>query len=247
MKNLNLLLLEDNLDDAIELTSILSANNYNVTTVKDVEEADRKIIDQQFDIMILDIMIHGKPDGIAFAQKIHEIKPNTPFLFLTSMQSKGIFDKAKYTKPINYILKPYNELELLYALELAIETHYGQTNTISLKPDTAIVSPKFLFIKKHKSVVKINTTSINYIKVDEKYCNLLCDDGSYSIKMSLKRISELLSNPNFKQVHRNFLVNIEKIKELYFEDNLIILESKEQIPLSDRYKVSFLKNNNVFR
>lgn len=247
MKKLNLLLLEDNTEDANELTSILQANGYFVAVANNTLEADKEIENKLFDIIILDIMIQGKPDGILFAQKIHEEKLNIPFLFLTSMQSKGIFDKAKYTRPINYILKPYNELELLYALELAIETHYQQSNTISLKTNSAVLCPEYLFVKKNKSVVKIDVASINYIEVDEKYCNLHCQDENYMIKMSLKKVTELLTNPNFKQVHRNFLVNIEKIKEIYFEDNLIILDSKDQIPFSERYKVSFLKNNPVFR
>ena len=57
----------------------------------------------------------------------------------------------------------------------------------------------------------------------------------------------MLSNPDFKQVHRNYLVNIKKIKEIYFEDNLIILDDGSKIPFSERYKNAFIKNNTIFR
>ncbi|WP_105003055.1 LytTR family DNA-binding domain-containing protein [Tenacibaculum sp. SG-28] len=163
------------------------------------------------------------------------------------MQSKSLFDKAKLTNPAIYLLKPYNDLELLYSIELAIESCYQQTSSMSLVDNTALMSPDFLFIKRKKSVKKVNVSSINYVEVKEKYCSLSCDDGVYLIKLSLSKLKEMLSNPNFKQVHRNYLVNIKSIKELFFEDNLIILEDDSKIPFSERYKNAFIKNNTIFR
>jgi len=246
MKKLQLLLLEDNKEEANEIATLLNTNGYIVSLAKNTFEADREIKNQLFDIMILDIMINGKPDGISFAQKVHLKGIYIPFLFLTSVQSKSIFDKAKYTNPFNYLLKPYNELELLYALELAIETHYHQSNSISLKANNAVLCPEFLFVKKNRSVVKIDVASINHIEVDEKYCSLVCDNGNYLVKLSLTKIKSVLSNPDFKQVHRNYLINIKKIKEIYFEDNLIILNSNNKIPFSERFKASFRRDNPIF-
>jgi DNA-binding LytR/AlgR family response regulator len=83
--------------------------------------------------------------------------------------------------------------------------------------------------------------------VSQKYCSLICDDGNYLIKFSLSKIKEVLANPDFKQTHRNYLVNIKKIKELYVEDNLIILEANHKVPFSTRYKATFLRDGLFFR
>ncbi len=246
MNKLRLLLLEDLDKEANALITVLQENNYEVIRVRNAEEAEKELKNRFFDIIILDIMIDGKPEGIALAERMIKQEVNIPFLFLTSMQSKAIFEQAKFTNPFSYLLKPHNELELLYALELAIETHFKQENSISFNKNSAVLSPEFLFVKKRKSVVKIEVPAINYIEVQEKYCSLQCDEGSYLIKMSLKKIIELLSNNDFKQVHRNFLVNIKKIKEIYFEDNLIILDSRDKIPFSERYKASFRRDNPIF-
>ena len=64
--------------------------------------------------------------------------------------------------------------------------------------------------------------------------------------MSLKKIIELLSNEDFKQVHRNYLINIKKIKEIYFEDNLIIMEDRAKVPFSERHKATFRRENPIF-
>ncbi|WP_062061695.1 LytR/AlgR family response regulator transcription factor [Aquimarina longa] len=245
MNILKLLLLEDQPEEASEITAFLSTNGYSVTPVKNIQEAEKEIKNHLFDIIILDIMINGKPDGIRLAQNMAKQDITIPFLFLTSMQSKYIFEEAKLTHPSTYLLKPYNELELLFSLELAIEAHYKQSNTISFDSDSAVLGPTYIFIKKSKSVMKVVVDSINYIEVKEKYCNLICTEGNFLIKLSLIKVKELLSNPIFIQVHRNFLVNVQKVKEIYFKDNLIILDSKDKIPFSERYKASFMKMNNI--
>lgn len=246
MKPLQLLLLEDKEEEGKETVSFLNDHNYKTTLAKNLNEAEEELKKTSFDAIILDIMINGKPDGISLAKYVKEQKIDIPFLFLTSMQTKAIFDKAKSTKPLTYLLKPYNKLELLFALELAFESYYEQSNTLVLDKKNAVLSPQFLFVKKNKCIVKVNVSSIKYIKVEEKYCSLICDTGNYLIKLSLIKIKEILSNPDFIQVHRNYLANVNYIKEIYPQDNLIIIEEKEQIPFSERYKSSFSRNNIIF-
>lgn len=247
MKKIELLLLEDTAEEAQELVEFLEENHYQVQVAVNASEARKQLRDKRFDVIILDIMIDGKPEGISFAQEMQDYGVNIPFLFLTSMQSKGVFQEAKYTKPFNYLIKPHNELELLYALELAIESHYEQSNTISLKHETAVLSPDFLFVKKKNRVVKAEVSDINSIRVEEKYCGLHCDDENYLIRMSLKKVQEMLANDLFFQVHRNYVVNMKKIKEIYFEDNLIILMNGDKIPMSERYKSALSKNPFIFK
>lgn len=247
MKNLRLLLLEDLDNEANDVIELLEGDGYEVVRVKNSIEAEKELKNRFFDIIILDIMIEGKPEGIEFAQRINREGINIPFLFLTSMQSKEVFDEAKLTNPLVYLLKPYNKLELLYSLELAIESCYQQDNSISFDADNGVLSPKYLFIKHKRSVVKVDVDAINYIDVKEKYCNLQCDEGRYLIKLSLVKLKEMLNNDDFKQVHRNYLVNMKSIKEIYLEDNLIILNNLEKIPFSERYKNSFVRDNTIFR
>ncbi|WP_346882196.1 response regulator transcription factor [uncultured Algibacter sp.] len=243
MKKLNLLLLEDNDDEANELIATLQNNGYVVNRANNIRKLQNIIERESFDFIILDIMIDGKPDGIAFAQKLNEEGIDIPFIFLTSINDKSVFEEAKYTKPFHYLLKPYNELELLYALELAIEKHYSQLNTITGNTDKVVISPDYIFVSKNNKVEKIEISSIHYIKVEEKYCTIISDKGDYLVKLSLKKTKTILPDCTFKQVHRNYLVNIKKIKEIYFKDNLIVLENNNTINFSERYKSKFIKEN----
>ncbi|CAM1370912.1 LytR/AlgR family response regulator transcription factor [Tenacibaculum xiamenense] len=247
MNRLRLLLLEDLDKEATQLISFLESNSYEVIRAHNSLEAEKEIKNRFFDVIILDIMIDGKPEGIELAQRLNRQGVDIPFLFLTSMQSKAVFDEAKLTNPMVYLLKPYNELELLYSLELAIESCYQQSNSISFNEKSAVISPSYLFIKKKRSVVKVDVDSINFVEVKEKYCSITCADGSYLIKLSLTKLKEILGETDFRQVHRNYVINIKKVREIYFEDNLIILEDGNQIPFSERYKNAFIKDNTIFR
>lgn len=247
MNNLRLLLLEDLDEEALEVIELLEENDYEVIRVKNALEAEEKIKNIFFDIIILDIMIDGKPEGISLAHRLNNENINIPFLFLTSMQSKAVFDEAKLSNPYTYLLKPFNKIELLYSLELALEKFHQQSNTLSLNDKNSIVSPSFLFIKKKRSVVKVDILSIIYVEVKEKYCSIISESGNYLTKLSMVKIKELLNNTNFVQTHRNYLVNLDKIKEIYFESNLLVFQNDHKVPFSERYKNLFTKNNNILR
>ncbi|WP_152286593.1 LytR/AlgR family response regulator transcription factor [Flavicella marina] len=247
MKKLNLLLLEDDIEEANDLADFLEDNHYNVMISHNSRQTERLLKRHSFDLVILDIMIDGKPEGIETANRMNELGFDIPFLFLSSMQTKILFDKAKTTKPITYLIKPYNELELLFTLELAIEKYYDQSNSISIDVENAVICPTYIFIKKKRSLMKVEVSKINYIEVQDKYCNFSLIDEDFLVKISLKKVKELLANPDFIQVHRNYLVNAKKIKEIFLEDSLIILETEEKIPFSERHKATFVKNNYLLK
>lgn len=247
MKYLRLLLLEDRDDEASEVIEFLEENNYEVVRVKNSDDAEKELKNRFFDVLLLDIMIDGKPEGISLAHRLNRQNIKIPFLFLTSMSSKAVFEKAKLTNPFTYLLKPFNKLELLYSLELALEKFHQQSSSISLSDKNAIVSPSYLFIKKKRSVMKVDTATIIYVGVEEKYCSIITEGGNYLIKLSLSKVKELLDDSEFAQTHRSYLANKNKIEEIYFDDNLLMLKNNHKVPFSERFKNQFIKDNTIFR
>lgn len=242
MDQINVLVIEDNANEKETLLKVLHDNNYNVVGVATShKEALELFCSTKIDIVIVDIFLNGAPEGITFAETL-SILPNQskPFVFLTSTTDRSIFERAKLTNPFSYLLKPFNELELLYALELAIEKFYAQNDVFLGDEEDTIISNEFLFIKKGKSLKKVAISNILYIEVEEKYCNIITEKEKFVILISLTKILELL-NPNlFYRTHRNYIVNSDKIIEIVPVDNLIILTGNHKITLSDKYK-DFMK------
>lgn len=246
MDNINVLIIEDTPEQSDALSKVLLANNYTIVGVaRNYTDALTLFYQNTVDIIVIDVFLDGKPDGITFAETIN-IVPNSskPFVFLTSSQDRQIFERAKLTKPFSFLMKPFNELEILYALEMAIEKFYEQTNVFLSEDQDTVVSNDYLFIKKKNALKKVSLQDILYIEVEERYCNIITEKEKFVILISLTKISALLDKEKFIRTHRNYVVNSDKIEEIILADNLIILKGNHKINLSDTYK-DFIKKINI--
>ncbi|MBF4494054.1 response regulator transcription factor [Flavobacterium sp. MR2016-29] len=246
MDNINVLIIEDTPEQSDALIKVLLQNNYNVVGVgTNFTEALKLFYEHTIDVIIIDVFLDGKPDGITFAESINII-PNAskPFVFLTSSQDRQIFERAKLTKPFSFLMKPFNELEILYGIEMAVEKFYAQTNIFLSEEQDTVISSDYLFIKKKNALKKVALDDILYIEVEERYCNIITEKEKFVILISLTRISDLLDRSKFIRTHRNTIVNSDKIEEIILSDNLIILKGNHKINLSDTYK-DFIKKMNI--
>ncbi|MGH2667345.1 LytR/AlgR family response regulator transcription factor [Flavobacterium sp.] len=248
MNNVNVLIIEDTAAESEPLVKVLTENNYTVVGVATTySDALIQFYKNTVDIVIIDVFLNGIPDGIAFAETIN-ITPNIskPFVFLTSSNDRQIFERAKLTHPFSFLLKPFNELEILYAIEMAVEKFYDQTDVFFSQDQDTVVSNDSLFIKKKNSLKKVSVTDILYIEVEERYCNIVTETEKFVIMISLTKISELLEKDKFVRTHRNFIVNVDKIEEIMMHDNLVILKGNHKVTLSEKHK-DFIKKFNILK
>lgn len=85
----------------------------------------------QPDLILCDINIKGPKDGIEvslLAQK----KRRTPVIFLTSMSDKATLQRAKQVLPYGYIIKPFDERDLMAAIEIALFKFSQELDALSL-------------------------------------------------------------------------------------------------------------------
>lgn len=238
MDNINVLIIEDSQEQSNALSKVLLANNYNIVGVaQNYADALTLFYKSPVDIIVIDVFLDGKPEGITFAETINII-PNAskPFVFLTSSQDRQIFERAKLTRPFSFLMKPFNELEILYALEMAVEKFYEQSNVFLSENQDTVISSDYMFIKKKNSLKKVSLKDILYIEVEDRYCNIITEKEKFVILISLTKISELLDKNKFIRTHRNYIVNSDSIEEIILADNLVILKGNHKVNLSDNYK-----------
>ncbi len=246
MDSINVLIIEDTPEQSDALSKVLLDNNYNIVGVaRNYTDALTLFYKSTVDIIVIDVFLDGKPDGITFAETIN-IVPNAskPFVFLTSSQDRQIFERAKLTKPFSFLMKPFNELEIIYALEMAVEKFYEQTNVFLSEDQDTVISNDYMFIKKKNTLKKVSLTDIIYIEVEDRYCNIITEKEKFVILISLTKISALLDKNKFIRTHRNYIVNSDTIEEIILADNLVILKGNRKINLSDNYK-DFIKKIKV--
>jgi DNA-binding NarL/FixJ family response regulator len=72
------------------------------------------------DLILMDIALAGKLDGIETARKILEQHP-IPVIFLTAYSNQNRIEQAKAVSPFGYLMKPVMEDELFAAVNLALK------------------------------------------------------------------------------------------------------------------------------
>ena len=120
MSNIKVLVVEDEVLIARDLAQILEGIDYEVVGIAhDGETALAMLKKHTPDIAILDINLGSQPDGVDVATYI-SAHLDIPFIFLTSYANEMIIDKAKRTRPMGYIVKPFSDKDLFSAIEIGL-------------------------------------------------------------------------------------------------------------------------------
>ena len=121
-----ILIVEDENIVALDLKNRLIRLGYGIAgVVRSGEEAVRLACDQKPDLILMDIMLGGRIDGIEAAQKIY-LNMDIPVVYLTAYADNETLERAKLTAPYGYILKPFDERELHTTVKMALYKHQIQ-------------------------------------------------------------------------------------------------------------------------
>ncbi|MBD3414929.1 MAG: PAS domain S-box protein [Candidatus Aminicenantes bacterium] len=116
-------------DEAIVGSDIKQLLEYRGFFVSDVfptgEEALKKIDSFKPDLVLLDIKLAGRMDGIETARAIQG-EYDVPVVYLTAMGDEQTFQRAKSTGPFGYIYKPAEDKDLVTTVETALYKHHIQ-------------------------------------------------------------------------------------------------------------------------
>ena len=115
-----ILVAEDENIVALNIKKTLESIGYKVTAVvNNGEDAVKQAEKNKPDLILMDIMLKGLTDGIEAAEIISQ-KFNIPIVFLTALSDEKTIDRAAFTKPYGYLLKPFTTHEMHTAVENAL-------------------------------------------------------------------------------------------------------------------------------
>ncbi len=239
-KPIKILIVEDEMIIAANISLQLSTLGYDVTgIVPRGEEALLHIRQNQPDIVLLDIQLKGKLDGIETAQ-VMQIDYDIPIIYLTANADDDNFNRAKSTHPYAFISKPFKKLDLQRAIELTVTQFQSETHiepTSSGNPISPFILSDCIFVRHHEKMVKVDIKDILYIEAERNYCRIHSKDKEYLLVMTLKDMDEKLPQQHFIRVHRSFIVNLSQIDEVATSHIVI---DKKAIPVSKTLKEELL-------
>jgi CheY-like chemotaxis protein len=120
LNKVKILIVEDESVIALQLQKTLENFGYAVCSIADSgEEALMKAEEEKPDLVLMDIFLKGKVDGIEAGSRI-QIRFDIPVIFLSAFMDDGLLERAKTAKPFGYLVKPFQEKELHAAIELGL-------------------------------------------------------------------------------------------------------------------------------
>lgn len=227
MSKVKVLIVEDKLEETQYLETKLIEFGYCVVGIaNNIITAHELFLSQRPDICLIDIYLASKkPDGVVFAQQISSYNKTTTIIFLTANYDNTTFYLAKTVNPHSYLLKPYNPLELQYAIELALDK----------KPIIPIQERDMLFVKRGDFIVRIDIDNIKYIEVDGKYSKIICANEKFIVQQPLKDLLAQLPASQFIRINRNYVVNIKDIFKIDTFSSELFLNNGISLFFSRRY------------
>ena len=249
MGKVNVLLVEDESIVAKDIQLSLKRLGYNVLGIENTGEkaisSSRKL---DPDIIIMDIMLKGKINGIEASEKIRK-EQNIPIIYLTAYADENTLSKAKITEPYAYIIKPYKEIDLHTSIEMALYKHSKELeilkerdmlyNIVENKDNT-----EYIFVKSKSRLIKLNTNDVIYIEALKDYVVINTSAARYTIHSTMKDIQKKMPEDKFLRVHRSYIVNLNKISEIE-SPNLILEGNKKIIPIGGSFREGLLSKINL--
>jgi two-component system, cell cycle sensor histidine kinase and response regulator CckA len=123
LQGARILIAEDEAIIADELQERLRRMGLEVVgSASSAEEALSLVERARPDIVLMDIRLKGRMDGIEAADELRR-RHHVPVVYLTAHSDDATIHRAKLTEPFGYLLKPFEERDLRLVLEMALHKH----------------------------------------------------------------------------------------------------------------------------
>ena len=190
-------------EDEAPIRDLISINlqlvGYEVFTAEDGIVAENFLEQQKVDFILLDVMIPGI-DGFSLIEKIK--KHNIPVIFVTAKES--VLDRVKGLRlgADDYIIKPFETIELLARIEVVLRRYNKNSHIIKFKN---------IEVDTNQRSVKLNDKEV-YLTVKE-YELLILLLQNKNIALSRDQILERVWGFEYGGETRTVDIHIQRIRE----------------------------------
>ncbi len=243
MDTIRIVIVEDEFIVSEDIKSLLTAHGYEVVAVfEKAEEAEMFILTDPPDLLLVDIRLAGRMNGIQLVEKIKE-SFSLPVIYITANSESETYIRARATGPNAFLVKPFTAPNLLASIDLALFNFSNEVTPEKIEKPTE-VKEEFgalihtcLFIRSNGRFKKVCAESILFVEAAGSYVHIQTIDDRFTLTQNLGHF--LKKNPiqNIIRIHRSYLVNVSRVES--FDDSFVFIKD-HKLPLSDSYKNDFM-------
>ena len=214
-----ILIIDDEKDIRFLLSSILVDEQYLTIEAGNIDEAEKKIDTENFDLALIDISLGDKKkDGISLLKKIKKIDSDLPVIMISGHATIQIAVDSVKEGAFEFLEKPFNTSRLLNFVKRALEN-------FDLKKENKKLNNLFFdtydLIGKSNSIKEIRNT-IN--KISQSDCRVLI----YGPSGSGKELVARTIHKNSKRKDNQFIFcNGALLDPQHFDIELFGIENKD--------------------
>lgn len=245
----SILIVEDEPIIAADLIDRLEDLGYRVIACEvSGEAALSRLSDGLPDLVLLDVNLAGKLDGVDTALGIRDEYGDVPLIFLTSNSDDTTYRRAREARPSAFLSKPFRGRDLLHAVDLALAS-YSRDTAVPASParagaeelpegESAMILQDRLFLKVKDRLTRIMVSDILWVQADDYYCRVFTEERDYLVTKPLKRFAEQLPTKGpFLRCHRSYVVNLERVTEI---GEIHLFVGKRKLPVSRKRRAELL-------
>jgi DNA-binding LytR/AlgR family response regulator len=201
---------------------------------EDAESALEYLHKNEIDIIFLDVEMPGISGFQLLDQMMY-----MPKVILTTSKTDYAFDAFQYGVA-DYLKKPITFNRFQEALNKIKNSLNKEPQPLAnLTPDDKL---KEIYIKSDGKLTRLSFQEILYIESVGDYVKYITATKNYIALSTLKAVEEKMEGNGFMKVHRSYIVNLHKIKDI--QDNTLVIEGKV-IPISRSYQSEVKSRINV--
>lgn len=216
MSEIKVLVVEDSALIAEDIAMKLGRHHFDVMEICDKGEDALEFLKKNTpDLVLLDIKLAGALDGISTGYIIQK-NYSLPIIYLSDLSDQETLNRAKQTRPANYLTKPFNEADLVRAIDFALSNFNSGPFAA---PSTSARQPDHIFVKNENTFIRIPLSDILFLHADRSYCNIVTEGKAYVQSVSMNHVFEQINHKDFIRIHRSHVVNINKVTAI--EGNMV--------------------------
>ncbi|MCI5054050.1 MAG: sigma-54 dependent transcriptional regulator [Pelagibacteraceae bacterium] len=207
-----ILIVDDEKDIRFILNEILTENQYNVVSAGTIKEAENIIINDHFDLALLDVLLDEKSrDGLYLLSQIKKKNKDIPVIMMSGHVNIQIAVNSVKDGAFEFLEKPFNQDRLLNFIKRGIEFSELSTSKQNLQEN---IFKSFELIGQSKEILKIK----------EEINKIANSDGRILIEGPSGSGKELLAREIHKSSKRSdfdfVILDSSRINSKNFEENI---------------------------
>lgn len=227
----SILLVEDNLLLAENITALLEEETYTVFHAANAADCIKTAKENTLDLILCDIMLPDK-DGYEILTELSSTPDYTmpPFVFLTAKSQRTDRRKGMELGADDYLTKPFTQDELLKTVEtqlkkratlLKADIEQKQKKDILAKDRVELESNKKLAYDSHIFLNEKNTPGffavkkIVCIKSMQDYTQIFMNNAQkLVVRKTLTNWEHILPGEYFVRIHRQTIINLQYVEKV---------------------------------